>query len=50
MNAPALDDVLAARDRVDGIARVTPVLSSTTLGGLTGGQVSLEAENLQLTA
>jgi threonine dehydratase len=46
---PVLADLQAARERLRGVARVTPVLSSNTLGGLTGRPVSLKAENLQLT-
>jgi threonine dehydratase len=46
---PVLADLEAARERLRGVARVTPVLSSNTLGGLTGRPVSLKAENLQLT-
>ena len=46
---PALVDVVAARDRLAGISRVTPVLSSSTLAALVGRAVSLKAENLQLT-
>ena len=46
---PTLDDLEAARTRLDGVARVTPVLTSGTLGGLVGRPVLLKAENLQLT-
>ena len=46
---PELVDVVAARDRLAGISRVTPVLSSSTLAALVGRAVSLKAENLQLT-
>jgi threonine dehydratase len=46
---PTLADLVAAQDRLAGVARVTPVLSSSTLGGLVGRTVSLKAENLQLT-
>ena len=49
MSRPVLADLEAARERLRGVARVTPVLSSNTLGGLTGRPVSLKAENLQLT-
>jgi threonine dehydratase len=49
MSRPTLVDIEAARDRLEGVARVTPVLSSGTIGGLTGRVVSLKAENLQLT-
>ena len=49
MTRPGLSDLTAARERLDGIARVTPVLTSGTLGGLTGRTVLLKAENLQVT-
>jgi threonine dehydratase len=49
MTRPTLADLVAARERLAGIARVTPVFSSGTLGGLAGRPVSLKAENLQLT-
>src|SRR5918997_1026098 len=47
--APTLADVEAARARIAGVARVTPVYSSETLGKRTGRQVFLKAENLQRT-
>jgi threonine dehydratase len=47
--APTLADVEAARDRLGGRARVTPVYGSETLSKLTGGRVWLKAENLQRT-
>jgi threonine dehydratase len=46
---PTLADIEAARLRVEGIARVTPVYSSETLSRLTGREVVLKAENLQRT-
>jgi threonine dehydratase len=49
MEAPTLADVEAARVRLDGISRITPVFVSGTLGRLTGRAVHLKAENLQLT-
>jgi threonine dehydratase len=49
MEPPALADVVAARERLDGIARVTPVSSSETLARLCGRPVLLQAENLQRT-
>ncbi len=49
MTRPALPDILAAQERLTGIAQVTPVHSSGTLGGLAGRTVWLKAENLQLT-
>ena len=47
--APSLRDVEAARARLDGVARVTPVFRSETFTRLTGREVSLKAENLQRT-
>jgi threonine dehydratase len=49
MDRPTLGDVQAARERLAGIARVTPVFASGTLSRLCGRAVSLKAENLQLT-
>ena len=49
MTRPVLADLLAARERLEGVSRVTPLLSSGTLGGLAGRVVTLKAENLQLT-
>jgi threonine dehydratase len=46
---PELADVLAARERLAGVARETPVYSSETLARLTGRPVVLKAENLQRT-
>jgi threonine dehydratase len=46
---PTLAEIQAARARLDGIARVTPVISSETLGRLAGRPVWLKAENLQRT-
>jgi threonine dehydratase len=47
--APTLADIEAARERLGGRARVTPVYGSETLSRLTGGRVWLKAENLQRT-
>jgi threonine dehydratase len=47
--APTLADVEAARVRLAGRARVTPVYGSETLSRLTGRRVWLKAENLQRT-
>jgi threonine dehydratase len=44
-----VDDVRAARGRLGGVARVTPVFSSETLSRLAGRPVVLKAENLQRT-
>ena len=49
MGRPALADIEAARARLDGISRVTPVYPSNTLERLSGRVVHLKAENLQLT-
>ena len=49
MTRPTLADILAAQERLAGVAQVTPVHSSSTLGGLVGRTVVLKAENLQLT-
>ncbi len=47
--APTLADIEAARARLDGRARVTPVYSSETFSRITGVHVWLKAENLQRT-
>ena len=47
--APKLADIEAARRRIEGVARVTPVYGSETLSRLTGREVHLKAENLQRT-
>ena len=46
---PTLADVQAARLRIAGAARETPVHASETLSRLTGRRVTLKAENLQRT-
>ena len=46
---PTLADIQAARERIDGIARVTPVYGSGTFSRLCSREVWLKAENLQLT-
>ena len=46
---PTVPEIEAARARLDGIARVTPVYSSETFSRLTGRDVLLKAENLQRT-
>ena len=46
---PTLADIREAQSRLDGVARVTPVFSSETLGRLCGRPVWLKAENLQRT-
>ena len=49
VTAPTLRDVEAARARLDGVARVTPVFRSETFSRLAGRDISLKAENLQRT-
>lgn len=46
---PTVADVEAARTRLEGIARLTPVYSSETLARRSGREVWLKAENLQRT-
>ena len=43
------DLVKEAARRLDGIAHRTPVLTSTTLDGMSGAHLMLKAENLQRT-
>jgi len=43
------DQVLAAANRLQGIAHRTPVMTSTTLNTMTGAQVYMKCENLQRT-
>jgi threonine dehydratase len=49
MQAPELSEIEAARERLAGIARVTPLYTSETFSRLTGREVWLKAENLQRT-
>jgi threonine dehydratase len=46
---PTLAEIQEARARLSGVARETPVISSETLGRLSGRLVWLKAENLQRT-
>ena len=46
---PGLKEIEAARARLDGVARATPVYGSETLSRLAGRKVLLKAENLQRT-
>jgi threonine dehydratase len=46
---PTLADVEAARRRLDGVARVTPVYGSETFSRRCGREIWLKAENLQRT-
>jgi threonine dehydratase len=47
--APKLSEIQEARERLAGIARVTPVYGSETLSKFAGRDVCLKAENLQRT-
>jgi threonine dehydratase len=49
LTGPELSDFEAARKRLDGVARVTPVYRSDTLSQTCGVEVHLKAENLQRT-
>lgn len=42
-----LDDVRQARERLSGVANVTPLMTSRTLDALTGREVVLKCENFQ---
>jgi threonine dehydratase len=46
---PGLPEIEAARGRLEGVARVTPVYRSETLTRLIGREIHLKAENLQRT-
>jgi threonine dehydratase len=47
--APGLPEIERARERLEGVARATPVYRSETLSRLSGREVHLKAENLQRT-
>jgi threonine dehydratase len=47
--APGLPEIERARERLDGVARVTPVYPTETFSRLAGRPVLLKAENLQRT-
>jgi threonine dehydratase len=49
LTAPGITDIEAARARLAGVARVTPVYRSETLSRACGREVHLKAENLQRT-
>jgi threonine dehydratase len=49
MDRPGLAELESARERLDGIARETPLYSSASLARLCGSSVFLKAENLQRT-
>ena len=44
-----LREIYLAKKRISGVARRTPMIVSTALSKLTGSQVALKAENLQIT-
>lgn len=47
LRIPTFDDVKAARQRISGIAHVTPVLTSRTADAMAGAGLFFKAENLQ---
>jgi threonine dehydratase len=47
--APSLSEIQEARERLEGVARVTPVYGSETLSRRFGREIFLKAENLQRT-
>ena len=49
MDLPTLDDVIAARKRLHGVAHHTPVTPSSTFSERSGADVFLKLENLQRT-
>ena len=49
MQAPRLAEIEAARARLEGVARVTPVYASDSFSRRSGREVWLKAENLQRT-
>jgi threo-3-hydroxy-L-aspartate ammonia-lyase len=49
MRIPVWDDVLAAADRLDGVAHRTPVLTSRSADRMTGASLYFKCENLQRT-
>ena len=49
VTTPGLPEIERAGERLDGVARVTPVFPSETLSRLAGRPVRLKAENLQRT-
>jgi threonine dehydratase len=46
-NSISFDDILAARERLRGVANVTPVVTSRTLDELAGREVFLKCESFQ---
>jgi threonine dehydratase len=49
LNAPTIADIEAARERLAGVVRETPLYASETFSRLAGRPVLLKAENLQRT-
>ena len=49
MTAPTIADIEAARERLAGVSRVTPLYPTETFTRLAGRPVLLKAENLQRT-
>src|SRR3954464_6735482 len=50
MQPPTIDDIRAARERIDGKVVRTPMLVSQTLSEIIGAEIWLKFENLQFTA
>jgi len=50
MQPPTIDDIRAARQRIEGAVVRTPMLVSRTLSEIVGAEVWLKFENLQFTA
>ncbi len=46
---PTFEDIVAAADRLDGVARETPVLTHAALDEMSGGTLFVKAECLQVT-
>jgi len=47
--SPTLEDFIQAESNLAGVSKLTPLLSSSYLSEVTGGQVFLKAENMQRT-
>lgn len=50
LQPPTIDDIRAARERIDGQVVRTPMLVSRTLSEIIGAEIWLKFENLQFTA
>src|SRR6059058_3629930 len=50
MQPPTIDDIRAARERIDGQVVRTPMLVSRTLSEIVGAEIWLKFENLQFTS